>query len=124
MSNCTSTKDSDVIETFQINVPQSALDDLKLRLSLVRWPDRETVNDWTQGVPLVKAQELINYWNTKYDWRRFENQVNQLPNFRTKIDGLNIHFIHVKSKHSNALHSYLLMVGQDLLSNFLMLFLC
>ena len=94
---------SDSIESYHVNIPQFALDDLKLRLSLVRWPDRETVNDWTQGVPLVKAQTLIEYWQTKYDWRRFENEINQLPHCRTLIDGLRIHFIHIKSKHTNAL---------------------
>ncbi|CAF0947791.1 unnamed protein product [Rotaria sordida] len=94
---------SNTIEPFHVNIPQSILDDLKLRLDLVRWPERETVTDWSQGVPLAKAQALIDYWRTKYDWRRFENQINKLPHFRTTIDGLVIHFIHVKSKHDNAL---------------------
>ena len=95
--------DSDAIEPFNVHIPQSALDDLKVRLSLVRWPNRETVNDWSQGVPLVKAQKLIEYWQTKYDWRVFEERINKLPHFRTNIDGLGIHFIHVKSNHWNAL---------------------
>ncbi|CAF1088172.1 unnamed protein product [Rotaria sordida] len=94
---------SNTIEPFHVNIPQSILDDLKLRLDLVRWPERETVTDWSQGVPLAKAQALIDYWRTKYDWRRFESQINKLPHFRTTIDGLVIHFIHVKSKHDNAL---------------------
>jgi pimeloyl-ACP methyl ester carboxylesterase len=94
---------SNAIEPFYVDIPQSALDDLKLRLSLTRWPVRETVADWTQGVPLTKAQALVNYWSTKYDWHRFQDQINKLPHFRTKIDGLGIHFIHVKSKHADAL---------------------
>ena len=106
------------IEPFPVHIPQSALDDLKLRLSLVRWPDRETVNDWSQGVPLAKAQALIEYWRTQYDWRRFENEINQLPHFRTTIDGLGIHFIHVKSKHADAL-PILLTHGWPTLSLFL-----
>ena len=95
--------ESDAIEPFHIDIPQSALDDLKLRLSLVRWPNRETVNDWSQGVPLAKAQALIEYWRTQYKWRAFEEEINKLPHFRTHIDGLGIHFIHVKSKHPDAL---------------------
>ena len=91
------------IERFHIHISQTALDDLKLRLSLARWPDRETVDDWSQGVPLVKAQALIDYWYREYDWRRFENEINRLPHFRTKIDGIDIHFIHVQSKHPKAL---------------------
>ncbi|CAF1028741.1 unnamed protein product [Didymodactylos carnosus] len=94
---------SDAIEPFHINIPQPALDDLKLRLNLARWPERETVSDWAQGVPLDEAQALIDYWRTHYDWRRFENRVNKLPHFRTTIDGLGIHFIHVKSKYDDAL---------------------
>ncbi|CAF3303794.1 unnamed protein product [Rotaria sp. Silwood2] len=94
---------SNAIEPFHINIPQSALDDLKHRLDLTRWPERETVSDWKQGVPLVKAQALINCWRLQYDWRRCENRINKLPNFRTTIDGIGIHFIHVKSKHANAL---------------------
>ncbi|CAF4699496.1 unnamed protein product [Rotaria sp. Silwood1] len=94
---------SNIIEPFHVNIPQSTLDDLKHRLDLVRWPERETITDWSQGVPLVKARTLIDYWRTKYDWCRFESKINKLPNFRTTIDGLGIHFIHVKSKHDNAL---------------------
>lgn len=95
--------ESNAIEPFHIDIPQSALDDLKLRLSLVRWPNQETVHDWSQGVPLAKAQSLIEYWRTQYDWRVFEEEMNKLPHFRTYIDGLGIHFIHVKSKHPGAL---------------------
>ncbi|CAF0882930.1 unnamed protein product [Rotaria sordida] len=103
MSTSETQATSNTIEPFHVNIPQSALDDLKLRLDLVRWPERETVTDWSQGVPLAKARALIDYWRTKYDWRRFESEINKLPHFRTTIDGLRIHFIHVKSKHENAL---------------------
>lgn len=103
MTTLETTADSNEIEPFHVNIPQSVLDDLKLRLDMVRWPNQETVTDWSQGVPLAKARALIDYWRTKYDWRRFENEINKLPHFRIKIDGLGIHFIHVKSKHTNAL---------------------
>jgi pimeloyl-ACP methyl ester carboxylesterase len=88
---------------FKVHVPQAALDDLKKRLANARWPDKEPVTDWSQGVPLAKAQALVEYWRTRYDWRRAENSLNTLPQFRTQIDGLGIYFIHVRSKHENAL---------------------
>ena len=88
---------------FTVHVPQTALDDLKRRLAAARWPDKETAADWSQGVPLAKAQALVEYWRTRYDWRRVENSLNSLPQFRTQIDGLGIYFIHVRSKHENAL---------------------
>lgn len=91
------------IVPFQVAVPQSAIDDLTLRLKMVRFPEKETVIDWTQGVPLDKARALITYWRDSYDWRRFERRINAVPQFRTEIDGLGIHFIHVRSKHKNAL---------------------
>jgi epoxide hydrolase len=91
------------IVPFKINTPQSAIDDLRLRLRHTRWPDKEPVGDWTQGVPLLKAQTLIATWRDSYDWRAFENRVNAFPQFLTEIDGLTIHFIHVKSKHADAL---------------------
>jgi pimeloyl-ACP methyl ester carboxylesterase len=94
------TKDS---TPFKVHVPQAALDDLKKRLANARWPDKEPVTDWSQGVPLAKAQALVEYWRTRYDWRRAENSLNTLPQFRTQIDGLGIYFIHVRSKHENAL---------------------
>jgi hypothetical protein len=84
-------------------VRQSAIDDLKQRLKNTRWPEKETASDWSQGVPLQKAKALIAYWESKYDWRNFEKRINAYPQFRTEIDGLGIHFIHVKSKHENAL---------------------
>src|SRR6202007_261643 len=78
-------------------------DDLKRRLANARWPDKEPVTDWSQGVPLQKAQALIAYWRDKYDWRGFEARLNAVPQYRTQIDGLGIHFIHVRSPHRNAL---------------------
>jgi len=96
------TTTQDVIP-FKIRVPQEALDDLKRRLESTRWPERETVGDWSQGVPFQKAQALIAYWRDKYDWRRFEARLNAFPQYRTQIDGLGIHFIHVRSPHQNAL---------------------
>src|SRR5260370_94105 len=91
------------VTPFKVHVPQAALDDLKKKLANARWPDKETVTDWSQGVPLAKAQALVEYWRTRYDWRRAESSLNALPQFRTQIDGLGIYFIHVRSKHENAL---------------------
>lgn len=91
------------ITPFRVAIPQAALDDLKARLARVRFPERETVDDWSQGVPLAQAQALVAYWRDRYDWRRFEARINAYPQFRTEIDGLGIHFIHVKSRHANAL---------------------
>jgi len=91
------------ITPIEVHVPQALIDDLKLRLNLIRWPDPELVNDWTQGVPLSTAQELISYWKDTYDWRVFENRLNTFPQFQTQIDGVNIYFIHLRSKHENAL---------------------
>jgi len=88
---------------FKVHVPQAALVDLKSRLANTRWPNMETVRDWSQGVPLAKAQVFAEYWRSHYDWRRVERELNGLPQFRTNIDGLGIHFIHVRSKHDNAL---------------------
>ena len=94
---------TEALTPFRVRVPQAALDDLKRRLAGVRWPERETVTDWSQGVPLGKAQALIAYWRDRYDWRRFEAQLNAYPQFRTRVDGLGIHFLHVQSRHENAL---------------------
>jgi pimeloyl-ACP methyl ester carboxylesterase len=94
---------TDDITPFKVSVPQSAIDDMKRRLKNTRWPEKETVSDWSQGVPLEKAKALVGHWAEKYDWRKFEKKLNAFPQFRTKIDGLGIHFIHVKSKHENAL---------------------
>ncbi|MFC0397481.1 pimeloyl-ACP methyl ester carboxylesterase [Paraburkholderia rhizosphaerae] len=88
---------------FEVHVPQAAIDDLRLRLKLVRWPERETVNDWSQGVPLACAQALVDYWVNQYDWRKFESRINRFAQFRTRIDGIGIHFIHARSPHPRAL---------------------
>ena len=94
---------SEALTPFQASFPQDAPRDLKRRLSLTRWPERETVGDWSQGVPLEKAQALIAYWRDKYDLRRFEARINAFLQYRTRIDGLGIHFFHVRSPHPNAL---------------------
>ena len=88
---------------FEVHVPEAALVDLKRRLADTRWPNKEPVADWSQGVPLAKARALVEYWRTRYDWRRVERSLNALPQFRTELHGLGIHFIHVRSKHSDAL---------------------
>ncbi|SDG20816.1 Pimeloyl-ACP methyl ester carboxylesterase [Chitinophaga filiformis] len=91
------------ITPFELHVPQAAIDDLRLRLSQIRWPDREIVNDWSQGVPLSAAKALVDYWMNNYDWRKFEAHLNRFPQFRTLIDGVGIHFIHARSPHPEAL---------------------
>ena len=94
---------SDAIRPFHINFPQSVLDDLRQRVLATNWPDKETVTDQSQGVQLATIQKLAKYWTTDYDWRKIETKLNALPQFITTIDGLDIHFIHVRSKEKNAL---------------------
>jgi len=91
------------IRPFRINFPDEALVDLRRRVAATRWPDQETVNDQSQGVQLATVQALARYWGTNYDWRKVEANLNALPQFTTEIDGLDIHFIHVRSQHENAL---------------------
>src|SRR5580698_5121677 len=91
------------IRPFRVNVPEEALVDLRRRIAATKWPERETVNDATQGVQLATMKALASYWQTDYDWRKCEARLNALPQFVTTIDGLDIHFIHVRSKHANAL---------------------
>jgi len=91
------------IRPFQVNVPEKELVDLRQRIAATRWPDRETVTDRSQGAQLAKMQALVRYWGTSYDWRKAEAKLNALPQFVTRIDGLDIHFIHVRSRHKNAL---------------------
>ena len=91
------------IRPFDIDVPQEALDDLRRRIAATRWPERETVADDSQGVRLGLMQDLMRHWGTAYDWRRCEAKLNALPNFLTEIDGLDIHFLHVRSRHEDAL---------------------
>jgi pimeloyl-ACP methyl ester carboxylesterase len=88
---------------FQIDVAQEAVDDLRRRIAATRWPTRELVTDRSQGVQLAAIQSLARYWTTEYDWRQCEARLNALPQFKTEIDGLDIHFIHVESPHENAL---------------------
>jgi hypothetical protein len=91
------------IRPFSVHVPEADLVDLRRRIASTRWPERETVDDRSQGVQLTKFQEVVRYWGTDYDWRKAETKLNALPQFITEIDGLDIHFIHVRSKHENAL---------------------
>jgi pimeloyl-ACP methyl ester carboxylesterase len=91
------------IRPFQVNVPEAELTELRRRINATRWPERELVNDISQGVQLATIQKLVRYWATDYDWRKVEAKLKALPQFITEIDGLDIHFIHVRSKHQNAL---------------------
>jgi pimeloyl-ACP methyl ester carboxylesterase len=91
------------IHPFRISIPDTALADLRRRLAQARLPEKETVGDFSQGVPLRTIQQLLRYWQTDYDWRKVEARLNAVPNFITEIDGLDIHFIHVRSAHENAL---------------------
>ena len=95
--------DKTAIRPLRIHVPEAQLIDLRRRIKTTRWPDRETVADDSQGVPLAMIQELAHHWSTDYDWREVETKLNGLPNFVTEIDGVDIHFIHVRSKHENAM---------------------
>src|SRR5918998_2881810 len=91
------------VRDFHIDVPEADLDDLRRRIAATQWPEKETVADDSQGVRLATMQELARYWETDYDWRKCEAKLKALPHFITKIDGLDIHFIHVRSNHENAL---------------------
>jgi pimeloyl-ACP methyl ester carboxylesterase len=91
------------VRPFSINIPEEEIVDLRRRITATRWPDKETVTDQSQGVQLATMQKLARYWGTDYDFRRFEERLNALPQFMTEIDGLDIHFIHVRSHHDNAL---------------------
>jgi pimeloyl-ACP methyl ester carboxylesterase len=91
------------IRPFHFSAPESELSELRRRIQATRWPDKETVNDSSQGVQLATIQKLARHWATKYDWRVIESKINAVPNFITRIDGLDLHFIHIRSKHENAL---------------------
>jgi hypothetical protein len=91
------------IRPFQVEVPQGDLDDLRQRIAATRWPSRELVDDRSQGVQLSTTQALASFWETEYDWRACEARLNALPQFMTEIDGVDIHFIHVRSQHEGAL---------------------
>jgi pimeloyl-ACP methyl ester carboxylesterase len=95
--------DEDAIRPFHVNFPEAELTELRRRINATKWPERETVPDQSQGVQLETIQALARYWGTEYDWRKVEARLNALPQFITEIDGLDIHFIHVRSKHENAL---------------------
>ena len=93
----------DDIRPFKVQIPEEQLVDLRRRLAATRWPDKETVADQSQGAQLANLQELVRYWATDYDWRKGEAKLNAFPQFKTTIDGVDIHFIHVRSRHPNAL---------------------
>src|SRR4051794_37271049 len=99
----TSTTTDVAIRPFHVEVAEENLADLRRRITATRWPEKETVADQTQGVQSATMQQLIRYWGSDYDFRRFETRLNALPQFLTEIDGLDIHFIHVRSPHANAL---------------------
>src|SRR5262245_18570787 len=94
---------AEAIRPFHVNFPDAALAELRRRINATQWPEKETVADESQGVPLATMQKLASYWGTDYDWRKCEAKLNALPQFVTTIDGLDIHFIHVRSKEKNAM---------------------
>jgi pimeloyl-ACP methyl ester carboxylesterase len=103
MAKLVDVAEATAIRPFSVNVPETELAELRRRIKATRLPEKETVNDFSQGVPLATVQKLAYYWATEYDWRKVEGRLNAVPNFITAIDGLDIHFIHVRSKHPNAL---------------------
>jgi pimeloyl-ACP methyl ester carboxylesterase len=103
MSVTTEQSGATAVRPFHVEIPDAALEDLRRRLAAVRWPSKELVTDRSQGVQLATMQELARYWASDYDWRRCEAKLNALPQFKTEIDGQDIHFIHVKSRHEGAL---------------------
>ena len=94
---------SALVRPFTVSIPDAEIDDVKQRLARTRWPDPETVGDWSQGVRVANARSLIGYWERGYDWRRLESGLNRFPQFLTGIDGLDIHFIHVRSGNPGAM---------------------
>jgi pimeloyl-ACP methyl ester carboxylesterase len=103
MENQTHETTATAVRPFRVDMPEDALADLRRRIGATRWTSKELVGDWSQGVQLAMLQELARYWSTDYDFRRLDSRLNALPQFMTKIDGLDIHFIHVKSRHEHAL---------------------
>src|SRR3954468_9715742 len=97
------TAEARAVHPFRIEVPDEQLAELRRRIEATRWPSSELVADRSQGVQLKTLQELARYWTSDYDWRRAEEKLNALPQFTTEIDGVNVHFIHVKSAHDDAL---------------------
>ena len=98
-----SSVDKDVIRPYKVSIPDSALADMRRRIAATRWPSKELVEDRSQGVQLATLRELARYWSTEYDWRKCEARLNALPQFTTEIDGVEIHFIHIKSRHQDAM---------------------
>ncbi|MGH9144390.1 MAG: epoxide hydrolase N-terminal domain-containing protein, partial [Thermoanaerobaculia bacterium] len=104
MTKVADVAEATAIRPFQmVSVSEAQLADLRRRIEATQWPERETVADASQGVQLATMQALARYWATEYDWRKIEARINALPQFITEIDGLDIHFIHVRSKHENSL---------------------
>src|ERR1700749_2260961 len=95
--------DAPAVRPFTVEIPEAEIEALRARVAATRWPHKELVDDWSQGVQLAMLQELARYWAADYDWRKCEAALNALPQFTTEIDGLGVHFIHVKSRHENAL---------------------
>src|SRR5687768_15154237 len=95
--------EGEAIQPFKVAIPDKDLVELRRRIAAARWPTKELVDDRSQGVQLATMRELTRYWSTEYDWRKAEARLNALPQFTTEIDGVTIHFIHVRSKHPNAL---------------------
>ena len=90
------------INEFKINFLKADIEDLKSRIQNSRWPEKETVDDWSQGVPLDYLQDICGYWASDYDWLKTQDRLNDIPQFKTDINGLSIHFMHVRSPHKNA----------------------
>ena len=101
-----SSAEGNAIRPFRVDVSEEALLDLRRRMLATQWPEKETVTDQSQGVPLATMRELARYWATDYDWRKCEAKLNALPQFITEIDGLDIHFIHVRSKHAECVAAH------------------
>src|ERR1700722_19755368 len=95
--------DKTAVRPFHVNIPEAELAEMRKRIKATRWPDPETVTDESQGVKLAMMQDLARYWATDYDWRNVESRLNAFPQFTTEIDGLEIHFIHARSKQANEL---------------------
>jgi hypothetical protein len=93
---------TEAVTAFRVVTSSAAISDTRRRLQATRWPERQTADDWRQGVPLATIQALVAYWRTAYDWRRLARRLNAYPQFRTEIDGLGIHFLHVRSPHEQA----------------------
>src|SRR6202011_1487027 len=103
MSDTTTASAESAVRPFRIEVPQGEIDELRRRIDATRWPTRELVTDRSQGVQLAAMQNLARYWTTEYDWHRCEARLNALPQFKAEIDGVDVHFIHVESRHEDAL---------------------